>query len=131
MTEPPIILAHDWYNEVIALGVDPTQPGIYEWQIEDVGLYIGQYTRSTRPRGEYGKNLVNLLNGRPYRKGKPDKFRTIHHQLAQAVREGRRITLFLVENVAEKSARNQRERELIAERRRAAAQGGLPVLNSN
>lgn len=127
----PVALPRGWFEELLVEGVDPSQPGIYEWRIEGVGVYIGQYTSASRPRREYSRNLANIFAERPYRKGKPDKFRTVHKELAQAVREGRHITLSLIENVADKANRNIRERELIALRLKEAAQGGLPVLNSN
>lgn len=126
-----IALPQNWYQELLVEGVDPTQPGIYEWRIEGAGAYIGQYTHASRPRRAYGRNVANILDGRAYRKGKPDEFRSVHRALAQAVREGRRITLSLIENVADKPSRNRRERELIALRRQEAAHGGLPVLNAD
>lgn len=120
-----------WYKEIVIVGVDPERPGIYEWRIEGVGVYIGQYGRARRPRSEYKNNVSNILSGRPYRKGKPDGFRAIHRELAEAVRRGYHVTLTLLENVADKSSRNRRERELIADRRKEEDEGGLPVLNSN
>ena len=121
----------DWYCEKKVVGVDPALPGIYEWRIEGVGVYIGQYTRASRPRRQYGANVANILNDRPYRPGKVDRFRGVHRRLAEAVRSGQRVTLCLLENVIDKPARNRRERELIDERRREAEQGGVAVLNGN
>jgi hypothetical protein len=105
--------------------------GLYEWRIEGIGCYIGQYTHVRRPRREYGLNVGRLLSGRPYRTRKPDGFRPIHKALARAVRGGHRVTLLLLENQAAKIDRNRREGELIMDRRVQAAFGGLPVLNSN
>ncbi len=75
-------------------------------------------------------NVARILTGRPYRKGKPDRFRLIHRQLADAVRENRAITLLLLENESDRIRRNQREQELIALRRVEAEVCGLPVLNA-
>ena len=127
----PNILHPKWSTEIAVAGVDATQPGLYEWRIEGVGVYIGQYTHATRPRREYGLNVGRLLAKCPYRKNNPHGFRQIHRELAQAVRECRTITLRLLENQLVKSTRNRRERELIAERRAATERGGLPLLNSN
>lgn len=124
-------LAFGWYNEIKVPGIDPAKPGIYEWRIEGIGVYVGQYTRSSRPYQHYARNVTNILNNRPYRKGKPDGFRAIHRQLAEAVRKRSRITLTLLENVEHKPARNRREQAMIDESRREATRGGLPVLNSN
>ncbi len=127
---PPLNLHPDWYEEISVPGVDPALPGIYEWRIEGVGCYIGQYTRSSRPRREYGKNVANIEVGRPYRKGNPNGFRKVHHSLHKAMKTHKRITLTIFENCIDKVVRNRREQALIALRRHEAEQGGLPVLNS-
>lgn len=120
-----------WFSEIPVPGVDPAVSGLYEWRIEGVGCYIGQYTRATRPRREYALNVGHILAGKPYRKGKPTAFRTVHLRLAEAAKAGTPVTLSLIENVPDKADRNRRERELIADRRREACRGGLPVLNGN
>ena len=125
----PGVLRPDWYEEIPFPCVDPALPGIYEWRIEGVGCYIGQYTHATRPRREYGLNVGRKLADRPYRKSKPDNFRAIHLALAKAAQSGVKITLRLLENCSSREGRNRRERELIAERRAQALIGGLPVLN--
>ena len=117
------------YREIIAPGVDPTQPGLYEWRIEGVGIYIGRYSHASRPRREYGTNVARLLAKREYRKRNPDGFRHIHHHLALAAEARTPITLTFLENQPDKIKRNRRELELIYERREAARSGGLPVLN--
>jgi hypothetical protein len=122
--------SRDWYRLVIVPGVDPGAPGLYEWRIEGIGCYIGQYTRARRPQREYDLNVGRKLAGRPYRKGNPDGFRKIHAALADAAEAGRPVTLTLLENQSDKADCNRRECELIEERRSRAADGGLPVLNS-
>ena len=108
-------LPKDWYEYVVVKGVDEARPGIYEWNIDGCGTYIGKYTHISRPVREYGKNVYNLLNGKAYRRSKPDGYRRIHRELAQAHCEGRRKRLTILENV-DLSRINERERELIAER---------------
>jgi len=49
----------------------------------------------------------------PYSKSKPDGFRRIHRALQSAHREGRTITLTILENVLDAADRNHRERALI------------------
>ena len=110
-----LALAPGWYEETVLPGVDVERPGLYEWRIEGAGSYIGQYRWISRPRREYGLNVVRLLNDLPYRKRKPDGFRRIHRELVAALNEGRRIELLILEN-ADKPAINDRERVLIAER---------------
>jgi hypothetical protein len=120
-----------WYREIVKPGVNPMLPGLYEWRIEGVGCYIGQYTHARRPRREYGLNVGRILTKRPYRKSKPEGFRQIHRELANAAEAGTPISLTLLENQVAKADRNRRERELIAERGAQAKAGGLRVLNSN
>ena len=110
----PRVLSPGWYTYVIRDGVDIDKPGIYEWRVEGAGTYIGKYKRIRRPTKEYGRNVVRLLTGKPYRLGNPDGFRRVHRELEQAHREGRKITLTILENVAP-SDLARRENELIAE----------------
>jgi hypothetical protein len=110
-----ISLPRDWYICVVADGVDKKKPGIYEWRIEGVGTYIGKFTRIRRPTKEYGRNVMNLLNEKPYRRGNKDGFRRIHRALERAHREGREIRLTILENV-DKPVLNRSEHELIKER---------------
>jgi len=68
----PQVLHPGWYREIAAPGVDPELPGLYEWRIDGVGIYVGQFTHASRPRREYGLNVGRLLAGRPYRKATPN-----------------------------------------------------------
>ena len=112
---PLIRLPECWHHETVLDGVDPDKPGLYQWIIEGVGSYVGQYTRHSRPRREYGVNVTRLLNRLPYRKATPEGFRTIHWHLAAAVVARRRIDLVFLEN-GERPALNDRERAIIRER---------------
>src|SRR4051794_27991871 len=94
----PRVLHPGWYREVPVPGVSPERPGLYEWRIERIGCYIGQYTSVLRPRRAYGLNVGRILSGKPYRRGKPEGFRQIHRELADAVRAGCSISLTLLEN---------------------------------
>jgi hypothetical protein len=86
--------------------VDESLPLIYLWEIDDGAggvsyRYVGKAVRgSDRPKTQYRRNVNNLLNGRPYRRNNPEGFRAVHRRLAGAVREGHKIRLTLVENVA-------------------------------
>jgi hypothetical protein len=50
-----------WFDFVVADGVDRNQPGIYEWNIEGVGIYIGKYNSIRRPMREYVLNVERVL----------------------------------------------------------------------
>jgi hypothetical protein len=110
------ILPTNWRRLVVTDGVDLTKPGLYEWRIEGVGVYIGKYTDISRPTRAYDKHVENLLNGKmKYRPSNPTGYRRIHHALIKAHLEGRQVTLTIIEN-AEKVNINYRERTLILER---------------
>jgi|SRR5665213_1062452 len=111
-----ITLPPDWYDYVVCDGVDTSRPGIYEWTIEGAGSYIGRYSEISRPTKAYGRHVRNLLNNvQAYRPSNSNGYRRIHRELERAHREGRRITLTILEN-PECERLNERERELIAER---------------
>jgi|ERR1700678_1385452 len=109
-------LPEDWFDLDVPHDVDLDKPGIYIWEIEGAGKYVGKYTRIERPTKQYGRNVRRIFSGRPYHdKSKPDGFRHIHRELAKAHREGRKIILHIPENVPNPEARHAREGELIAE----------------
>jgi hypothetical protein len=109
-------LPDDWYSVTITDGANPDLPGLYEFKIDGVGSYIGKYTNFSQRCKLYSRNVDNLLNKRTYRKGKPNQFRRIHRELADAVRAGKRINLIVLENQDRGPKLNRREWELIRER---------------
>jgi hypothetical protein len=74
----PVSLPNGWYTYHVNEGVDVSRPGIYEWRIDGMGSYIGQYRWISRPTTHYRRNLIKLFNGLPYRNRSPDGFRRIH-----------------------------------------------------
>jgi hypothetical protein len=102
-------------------GVDQSRPLIYMWEIwaENgtlLGRYVGKASRgSRRPLSHYKRNVMNILDGRPYRKGKPDGYRRVHRMLAEAMSSGHRVRLSLLRNVEPHESINQVERILIKE----------------
>jgi hypothetical protein len=105
---------------ILAQDVSLDKPGIYAWEIEGKGVYVGKYTHKSRPLREYEKNVRRLLAGEPYRPQKPHGFRRVHHALAEAVVAGRQIILHILENCDAEDL-DARERYLIDE----LASGGL------
>ena len=85
--------------------IDQTEPLIYAWEIRDRSgklryRYVGKAKGGAeRPLKHYGRNVANLLAGRPYRRSKPDDFRTVHRRLADAAEWEWSVTLRLVSNV--------------------------------
>jgi hypothetical protein len=111
-----MMLPKEWCTVIVCPGVDCAKPGIYRWEIqgagtESPGIYIGKYTRVSRPTQEYRRNVDRILKNKPshHRNG---LFRRIHHALADAVRDGSQITLTILAN-AEGADLNRVEREFI------------------
>ena len=98
-----------WYNEIVVPGVCDMKPGIYRWQIHGAGVYIGRYTKISRPRHEYRRNVERIINGcRSHHSN--GKFRCVHKALASAWRKKHRIVLTILAN-AEPCELNQMEKE--------------------
>jgi hypothetical protein len=97
--------------------VAEAKPLIYLWEIVDLeGVvryrYVGKASAGAeRPLTHYPRNVRNLLCGKPYRKGKPDQFRTVHIRLAEAIRCAWQVRLCLVCNIPEGHDINAVERE--------------------
>ena len=102
-------------------GVDQNRPLIYMWEIwARDGILLGRYVGkasggSRRPLSHYKRNVMNILDGRPYRKGKPDGYRRVNRMLAEAMGNGHRVRLSLIRNVEPDESINQVERSLIKE----------------
>jgi hypothetical protein len=51
----------NWFTLVLVEGATLDLPGIYEWQIEGAGSYVGKFKHGSRPLGDYSRNLRNQL----------------------------------------------------------------------
>jgi len=106
-----LTLPLDWCTPIVAPGVDLAKPGIYKWEIEGDGVYIGKYSKASRPTREYRRNVIRILNEK--KSHHPDgSFRRVHEALAQAVRDKRKITLTILAN-ADKADLNRTEQQFI------------------
>ena len=119
----------DWWSLNVPVGIQLVNPGIYEWRLEGIGLYIGQSRRMRARIREYPNNVRKLLAGAPYRAGRPTNYRAIHHDLQRAYKTGATILVTILENCC-LTELNARERYWIARRREEARLGGPIVLNS-
>jgi hypothetical protein len=108
-------LPWDWCIRDIPAHIDLERPGIYEWRIEGAGCYIGKSKRLRARLREYPNNLRKMIAGLPYRAGKPEAFRRVHHELHAALAAGRSVTLTVLEN-CDAGALSERERFWIARR---------------
>jgi len=98
--------------------LNPESALIYMWEIRDgdrlVGRYVGKAKGGAkRPLNHYKRNVANIVLGKPYRKGKPDGYRRIHRELAEAERRGYCVTLHFLCNVNSGENINQIEKECI------------------
>lgn len=87
----------DWYERRISEDVNLHGPGIYVWEIDGVGTYVGKARRLAKRLPAYPRSVRNIQGGRPYRRNNPDGFREVHKALAAACAEGRRVTLWIAE----------------------------------
>jgi hypothetical protein len=94
-------------------GVVPEKAGIYVFVVDRLGVYVGEYGRDTRYLRDYSRNIRAMNSGQPYRTGTEKSYRRIHVALKSALDNGYPISLILLENVAPKPKRLERERELI------------------
>ncbi|WP_123148969.1 hypothetical protein [Mesorhizobium delmotii] len=113
--------------------MDTNKPGIYEWRIEGAGSYIGRYTFSDRPFGNYARHVRDQLSGGIYKPSRPDGWRRIHRELYAALLDGREIELIFVENcsVGELNARervHRKDRGTLNGRRRSLEECRRPKL---
>ncbi|OQS45770.1 hypothetical protein B0T49_20290 [Chromobacterium violaceum] len=105
--------------QVLKNAVNESAPLIYMWEIHTrhgvlVGRYVGKAKNgATRPLRHYQRNVRNLLDGKPYRKGNPEGYRKIHRALAEAALKGYLITLQYLCNVSEGENINEIERQCI------------------
>lgn len=83
--------------------IDLNAPLIYLWEIfnaagDVVGRYVGKADGGDRrPMEHYKRNVIKLLDGRPYKKGK--SYRRVHYGLAAAVQAEHNIVLSYLCNV--------------------------------
>jgi hypothetical protein len=112
----------EWYTVNKIPCVDLTRSGIYRWVIEGAmpdgsdGIYIGKYSRIRRPTKEYRRNVARIQKGLESHH-KSGKFRRVHHALADAIRDGRRITLTILANANRGDDLNQCEQAFIRSER--------------
>ena len=106
---------------VLPHALNEAQPVIYVWEIRSskgglIGRYVGKAKAGAqRPLKHYGRNVANILSGKPYRKGKPTGYRRIHRALAEAERRGDVVTLQFLCNVAPSENINEVEQRHIRE----------------
>jgi hypothetical protein len=122
-------LRQGWYSRVDA-DFDPCLPGVYEWRIPGVGLYVGKAKALHKRINEYPNNIRRMLDGLSWHGDPTKNYRLIHHELRKAYEEGRLVSVVVLEN-CESSKRAERERWWIQKRREEALAGGPRVLNSN
>lgn len=123
-------LRDGWWTLIIPPGINLAEPGIYEWRLDGIGIYVGKSCRLPRRIQEYPNNVRKLISGAPYRRNQPTGYRIVHHQLKQAYDSKIGVIVTVLENCA-RSELNERERYWIELRKSEAETGGPAVLNGN
>ena len=95
-------------------GVLPDSPLLYRILINNRICYIGCANTARRPQVAYSRNVKRMIEGKPYRKNKPEGFRLIHRRLFEAVQNGENVLIELIRNVAREN-KFAEERAEIAE----------------
>lgn len=124
----PTALREGWYVREIEDTIDLDLPGIYEWRIEGVGVYVGKALRLKSRLRAYPNNVRRMLLGLHWHSDPTRDYRPIHHALRGAHDTGTVVVVRVLE-VCASEARNEREQYWIRLRRAEAAAGGPKVLN--
>ncbi len=120
---------NDFYIRTFEDHFDPHAPGIYEWRIEGVGVYVGKAKKLKSRVRDYPNNVRKLIAGLPWHGNPAKSYRAIHMALRQAHDDGLSVTVSFLENCSLEDLAS-RERYWIAARAREADAGGLPILNA-
>jgi hypothetical protein len=123
------ILRDGWFTREIAETIDLDAPGIYEWRIEGTGVYIGKAKVLRNRINAYPRNVLAMLNGRPWHGDPTRSYRPIHHALHQAHESKGAVKVTVLENCGLEE-RSAREQMWIAKRRAESNAGGPRVLNA-
>ncbi len=122
------LLREGWYLREIEAALDLDQPGIYEWRIDGVGVYIGKALRLKSRLRAYPNNVRRMLQGLHWHGDATRDYRPIHHALRDA-HDSQALVVVRVLELCSPEARNEREQYWIRLRRQEAAAGGPKVLN--
>ena len=121
-------LRQGWYL-IVTQGFDLDKPGIYEWRIGDIGLYVGKAKRLRRRIRDYPNNIRRMIEGLPWHGNDAKQYRGIHYELRTAYDAGVEVRVQILENCLAED-RAFRERAWIAVRRQEQNAGGPRVLNA-
>ena len=117
-----------WYTFVNDLKADLDLPGIYEWRIPDVGLYVVQASKLRSRLADYENNILRMLEGMPYHGDPKRDYRPIHYELLRAHNQGVSVIAAVLENCHARVC-HQRKQYWIARRKQEELVGGPRLLN--
>ncbi len=120
----------DWYAVICDDQLSLDSPGIYEWRLTGIGVYVGKALKLRRRIRAYPNNVRRMLIGLPWHGNAMKDYRTIHHSLRRAFDESLPVAVVILEN-CDAGVIAARERSWIAQRRAEESAGGPAVLNSN
>lgn len=123
-------LRDEWFRLAIDTFINMNDAGVYQWSIEGVGVYVGKAKVLRTRLPAYPRNVLAMIENRPWHGNPARKYRDIHNALRKAHDAGTFVTVTVLET-CDPSVRAERERHWIRVRRDEAERGGPKVLNSN
>jgi Uma2 family endonuclease len=123
------VLRDGWYSQLIDTRFDLLKPGVYEWRIDGVGVYIGKATLLRDRINAYPRNVRKMIEGHPWHGDEKKEYRPIQRALRKAHDEGIPVTVAVLTNCVSGTRAAECERAWIRLRRQEAFAGGPPVLN--
>lgn len=118
----------EWCENRIAIS-NTLVGGIYEISRPGIWTYVGAIERLSDVQDKYAINVKNLRAGGDWHNQQGERFRSIHHKIAEAYAEGVPVIIEMLAVEDDKRQRNQLKREFVATRRLAQAHGGARLLN--
>lgn len=123
-----IKLRDGWYTLAELDAADLDVAGIYQWEIEGVGIYVGKALKLGKRIRAYPNNVRRMIQGLHWHGDASKEYRRVHHALREAYEAGNSVAVRILER-CDPAERKKREDEWIARRRAEHLAGGPPVLN--
>lgn len=123
------VLRPEWYIREVPPEIDLNAPGIYEWRIEGLGLYVGKALKLADRIRAYPNNVRRMIEGLHWHGNPNRQYRLIHQALKEAHDLERVVRVTVLENCL-REERRHREDYWIALRIEEELRGGPRVLNA-
>jgi len=119
----------DFYAQILGASFDLNAPGIYQWEIEGVGIYVGKALKLRSRIRAYPNNVRRMVAGLHWHGDPSKEFRPIHKHLREAHDNGTKVIVKVLEN-CHRDTRAEREQHWISQRLVEYRNGGPRLLNA-